>query len=178
MLDFPIGAILAYPVPGTRFGSWHGETGEPHLVPAVVLGQFSDEAIKLFVLHFEGQFQAIVPAATAAGLEVLYDPREFRRLAQEAARSAKVLADMQGQIDGLLQIVKHPSFTQGSSVEESPKTYGEIERPQKEPLYRDMTPAQAPKLSEDEPFLPVRKHPQRARAAMGGLIPPLLESKD
>src|SRR5436190_6295669 len=113
MLDFPIGAILAYPVPGTRFGSWHGETGEPHLVPAVVLGQFSDEAIKLFVLHFEGQFQAIVPAATAATLEVLYDPREFRRL-------AKAVADMQGQIDGLLQIVKH---TQGSPVQESPKTY-------------------------------------------------------
>ncbi|HYT09020.1 MAG TPA: hypothetical protein VEL77_15350 [Rugosimonospora sp.] len=162
MPDFPIGTILAYPVPGTRFSSWHGDDGEPHPVPAVVLGQFSDEAIKLFVLHFEGQFQQIVLAATAAQWQVLYRPGEIERLIQTVAR-------MQREIDALLQIVERLSPAVRLS---------ELEKTGTDPLYWDMTPTQAPKLPEDESFLPVRKHPQRARAAMGGSIPPPLDSKD
>jgi hypothetical protein len=92
------GTIVEYAVPGSRFGSFGFDNGDgPQTVPAIVLGSFpGDGAIKLFVFHFEGQFQAVVPASTA--LPVLYSPDETGRLEQ-------VIAEMQGQIASLLQCV-------------------------------------------------------------------------
>src|SRR5437016_13417624 len=98
-MDFPVGTIFELPVPGSRFGAQYGDgRDEPRSFPAVVLGQFSDGALQLFVFHFEGQFQQVIPASVTATLKVLYNPNEYAAIQER-------IDGMQAQIDGLLKCV-------------------------------------------------------------------------
>lgn len=92
------GTILLYPVPGSRLTD---DDGASRPVPAVVLDRYSDGAVKLFVLHFEGQFQAVISAHAAAELEVLYRPKESERL----DRLTLVVKEMRKQIESLQKTV-------------------------------------------------------------------------